>query len=181
MAADPVASLRTLSERMGRNEIDTLLILGDANPAYDAPIDFDFATKLAAVPNAIHCGLWRDETAQRCSWHVNRAHDFESWADGRAFDGTVSVVQPLIAPLYDGLSDIELIARLFALDDKEGYKLVRYYWEGQRRDRRLRRLVGGDAARRPGQGHRAAGGRDADRRPSRARQGDGASRGCERE
>ena len=69
---------------------------------FTAPADLDFAAALGKVATRVHLGLYHDETAELCHWHVPEAHYLESWGDARAFDGTVSLMQPLIAPLYDG-------------------------------------------------------------------------------
>jgi anaerobic selenocysteine-containing dehydrogenase len=84
-------------------QVDTLFILG-VNPVYDAPADLHFADHLLKVRTRVHLSLYEDETAELCHWHVPEAHFLESWGDARAFDGTVSIIQPLIAPLYDGKS-----------------------------------------------------------------------------
>jgi anaerobic selenocysteine-containing dehydrogenase len=70
------------------------------------PADLDFADALKSnkVPLRVHLGLYQNETAELCQWHVNRAHELEAWGDARAYDGTVSIIQPLIAPLYGGKS-----------------------------------------------------------------------------
>ena len=86
------------------------------NPAYDAPADLKFAELLrsAKVPLKIHLGSHQDETAGLCQWHVPEAHALESWGDVRGFDGTATIQQPLIAPLYGGKSAIELLSVLWA-------------------------------------------------------------------
>ncbi|MCX7012490.1 MAG: molybdopterin oxidoreductase, partial [Candidatus Sumerlaeota bacterium] len=119
-----VEAIRALADAMEKGEATTLLILG-GNPAYDAPADLDFAKRLANVPTSIHLSLYANETSQACKWNAPRAHWLESWGDSRAADGTLSVVQPLIAPLYDGRAPIEILA--FALTGKltKGYDLVR--------------------------------------------------------
>ncbi len=93
--------------------MDLLVIIG-GNPAYDAPADFGFADALknTNIPLRVHLGLYQDETAELCQWHVNEAHYLEAWGDARAYDGTVSIVQPLIAPLYNGKSAHEMLATL---------------------------------------------------------------------
>ena len=90
---------------MNAGKVDLLVILG-GNPAYDAPADLDFANVLKSnkAPLRVHLGLYQDETAELCQWHVNQAHELEAWGDARAYDGTVSIIQPLIAPLYNGKS-----------------------------------------------------------------------------
>ena len=109
-------SLRSLCDDMAAGTVDTLLIVG-GNPVYDAPHDFDFATKLKKVRNAIHLSSHFDETAEYCQWHIPESHYLEAWGDARAFDGTLSIIQPLIAPLYNTISAYELLA---AFSDKPG-------------------------------------------------------------
>jgi len=116
-------AIATLAERMDRGEIDTLLILG-GNPAYDAPAGLDFAARLGKVPHSVHLAGFRDETSARCSWHVPRAHYLEAWADARSWDGTLSVVQPLIEPLYGGRTPAELLAAILG-EPAGAYDLVR--------------------------------------------------------
>src|SRR5437016_6236314 len=100
-------SLRELCSDIYDGKVETLLILG-VNPVYTAPHDFDFASKIKfdekknrkPVKNTIYVGSHFDETAELCDWHVAESHYLETWGDARAFDGTLSVIQPLIAPLY---------------------------------------------------------------------------------
>ncbi len=123
-------SLRSLVEEMRAGRVDTLLLLG-SNPVYDAPVDLGFGEALGRVPHGIHLGLYQDETAQRVlagsgeSWHIPRAHYLESWGDARSWDGTVSVVQPLIDPLYEGKTPIELLAAITGDSLQSGYDIVR--------------------------------------------------------
>jgi MoCo/4Fe-4S cofactor protein with predicted Tat translocation signal len=126
-----IASLRDLINDLNSGQVELLLVLG-VNPLYDAPADFDFGTALGKAKLRVHSGLYNDETAEYCHWHVPAAHYLESWSDVRAFDGTVGVVQPLIAPLYDGHSAHEIIALLTGDGGKSGYDLVRDYWRSQR-------------------------------------------------
>ena len=102
-------SIKDLVADMRAGKVDMLFIMG-GNPAYDAPADLGFADALknTSIPMRVHLGLYQDETAELCQWHVNEAHYLESWGDTRAYDGTVSIVQPLIAPLYSGKSAHEL-------------------------------------------------------------------------
>ncbi len=119
-----VRAIDSLTELMGAGGVDTLVILG-GNPVYDAPADLDFAGALAKVPNSIHLSLTDDETSRACQWHLPRAHYLEIWGDARAFDGTVSIVQPLIEPLYDGKSPIEILSMLLDDPPMKGYDIVR--------------------------------------------------------
>jgi len=127
-----VESLTDLVADMQSGKVDLLIILG-GNPVYDAPADLNFADVLKSgkVPVRVHHGLYQDETAELCQWHVPATHELESWGDARAYDGTVSIIQPLIAPLYSGKSTIEFIAMLSGQSDATGYELVRSYWQKQ--------------------------------------------------
>jgi MoCo/4Fe-4S cofactor protein with predicted Tat translocation signal len=125
-------SLKDLVADMRGGKADMLIIMG-GNPAYDAPADLGFADALKStnVPLRVHLGLYQDETAELCQWHVNEAHYLEAWGDARAYDGTVSIVQPLIAPLYNGKSAYELAAMLSGQSDTSGHEIVQAYWKKQ--------------------------------------------------
>jgi len=124
--------IRDLVTDMRGGKVDMLLILG-GNPAYDAPADlgFDDALKNTGIPVRVYLGQHANETAQLCQWNVNETHCLEAWSDTRAYDGTVSIVQPLIAPLYSGKSLHEFMALLSGQGDATGYEIVRGYWQQQ--------------------------------------------------
>jgi len=133
--ANPVnqtESLKELVADISGGKVDLLIILG-GNPVYDAPVDLNFGDVLKSnkVPLRVHYGLYNDETAELCHWHVNATHELESWSDARAYDGTVSIIQPLIAPLYNAKSPLEFVAMLSGQADASGYDLVRAYWQKQ--------------------------------------------------
>ncbi|HEV2728941.1 MAG TPA: 4Fe-4S dicluster domain-containing protein, partial [Terriglobales bacterium] len=133
--ANPVnqtESLQDLVTDMRGGNVDLLFVIG-GNPAYDAPGDFGFAEALknSKIPLRIHLGLYQNETAELCHWHVNEAHYLEAWGDTRAYDGTVSIVQPLIAPLYNGKSAHELLSLLAGQAEATGYEIVQGYWKKQ--------------------------------------------------
>ena len=133
--ANPVSqtdSIKDLVGDMRAGKVDMLFILG-GNPAYDAPTDLNFADALknTNIPMRVHLGLYQDETAELCQWHVNESHYLESWGDARAYDGTVSIVQPLIAPLYGGKSVYELTALLAGQAEATGHEVVQSYWKKQ--------------------------------------------------
>ena len=133
--ANPVNQTDSLKELVGdmnAGKVDLLVILG-GNPVYDAPSDLKFADALKTnkVPLRVHYGLYQDETAELCQWHVNATHELEAWGDARAYDGTVSLIQPLISPLYNGKSAIEFVALLSGQSDATGYDLLRAYWQKQ--------------------------------------------------
>lgn len=120
-------ALSELVEAIGRGEVDTLLVL-EANPAYDAPGELDMARAMAQVPFTVRAGLYDDETSLCCHWHLPLSHGFEQWSDARAFDGTASLIQPAIAPLFDTRSAIELFAALLNDPERNGRMLVRRQW-----------------------------------------------------
>ncbi len=91
--------LAALTRRMDGGEVDTLVVLG-GNPVYDAPADIDFGAALAKVAHSAHLSLHDNETARRCHWVLPQTHFLESWGDARAWDGSITLAQPLIAPLY---------------------------------------------------------------------------------
>jgi MoCo/4Fe-4S cofactor protein with predicted Tat translocation signal len=128
--AEPVnhlESLRDLCSEMQAGKVDLLLILG-GNPVYDAPHDFDFVTKLQKVATTIHLSPYFDETSAYCQWHVSESHYLESWSDARAYDGTATIIQPLISALYYTKSAHDVVG---AFGDKPGapaYDAVRAYW-----------------------------------------------------
>ncbi len=103
-----LASLRTLVEEMNGGAVEMLVMLG-GNPVYDAPVDFEFAKALQRVKLRVHHSLHENETTRFCHWLIPASHFLESWSDVRAFDGTLSIVQPLIEPLYDSLTTHEVI------------------------------------------------------------------------
>jgi molybdopterin-containing oxidoreductase family iron-sulfur binding subunit len=124
-------SLRSLVDAMNAGQVSALIILG-ANPAYAAPVDVDFTSALEQVPFSVHHGLYFDETAVLCTWHVPEAHYLEAWSDARAYDGTASIIQPLIAPLFDGKTAHEVLSVLNGEPNRTSYEIVRGYWQGQR-------------------------------------------------
>jgi molybdopterin-containing oxidoreductase family iron-sulfur binding subunit len=116
---------------MDAGHVDVLLVLG-ANPVYTAPVDVPFAAALQKVRLTAHLGLYRDETAAACEWHLPEAHYLECWGDARGFDGTATVHQPLIEPLYGGRSALELVAWLATGSEQRGRELVRGHWRKAR-------------------------------------------------
>jgi molybdopterin-containing oxidoreductase family iron-sulfur binding subunit len=137
--ADRGDDLAALKQEMDAGQVEMLVILG-SNPVYTAPADLKFAEALLAksasgqdnVPLRVHVGLYQDETAYLCHWHVPESHWLEAWGDIRGHDGTVSVVQPLIAPLYDSRSHIEIVNVLLG-SVTNGYDAVRGFHQKQRR------------------------------------------------
>jgi len=132
--ANPVnatASLQALVADMEGGKVETLIILG-VNPVYNAPSDLRFRESLLKVRTRIHLSQYEDETAELCHWHIPEAHFLEAWGDARAYDGTISIIQPLIAPLYDGKSAHEILAVLAGQVEVSGHDVVRGYWQRQK-------------------------------------------------
>jgi MoCo/4Fe-4S cofactor protein with predicted Tat translocation signal len=130
--ADESDSIKDLVADMRAGKVDVLVILG-GNPVYDAPADLGFADALknSNIPLRVHLGLYNDETAELCHWHVNEAHYLESWGDARAYDGTISIVQPLIAPLYGGKTAAEVVALVASQSGASGFEIVQKYWKSK--------------------------------------------------
>lgn len=117
-------SLRALIQEMRRGIVELLVILG-GNPVYNAPVDLDFAGALRKVKLRVHQSLHVNETSQLCDWQIPATHFLESWSDLRACDGSVTIVQPLIAPLYDGVSEHELLDAFLQQAERSAYEIVR--------------------------------------------------------
>ena len=120
-------SLKKLVTEMDAGSVDALVILG-GNPAYTAPADLRFADALDRVKTRIHLSSHVDETSRLCHWHIPMAHDLEAWGDACAFDGTATIIQPLIEPLYGGRSAIEVLSVLLGKPGRAGYDIVREFW-----------------------------------------------------
>lgn len=129
-AGEPVdqgASLGALVEALKAGSVKALFVLG-ANPAYHAPADFGFDDLMDKVPLVVHHGLLEDETSFHAHYVLPGTHFLEAWSDAVAYDGTASIVQPLIEPLYEGRSAIEVLATLLGRTSTKGYDLVRETW-----------------------------------------------------
>jgi Anaerobic dehydrogenases, typically selenocysteine-containing len=110
-----------------------ILVMVDGNPVYNTPADLKLnADRLSKVPLRVHLGEHYDETGELCHWHVSGKHYLESWSDARAYDGTASIIQPLIAPLYDSHNAHELVQLFFKENfDKKDYDIIKEYWQKQ--------------------------------------------------
>ncbi len=118
-----VKSLASLVGAIENGTVETLLVIG-GNPAYDAPADLRFADALRRVPQAIRLSEYDDETASACDWFLPRAHLLEAWGDVRAIDGTITVCQPMIEPLFGGHSAVELLSAFCDEEPRTGDKIV---------------------------------------------------------
>ncbi|HWD90925.1 MAG TPA: TAT-variant-translocated molybdopterin oxidoreductase [Verrucomicrobiae bacterium] len=131
--SNQLESLRELKDEIESGAVETLFIFG-GNPAYSAPVDFDLGAALAKVRRSIYVGTDLDETAAACTWHVPQAHYLEAWGDGKSFDGTISLQQPLIEPLYGGKSAHEILGAIFQQQPmRDDYEVVREHWQAEKK------------------------------------------------
>ena len=128
---DQIDSLRDLVQDLNSGVVETLLILG-GNPVYTAPVDFNFKDAIQKAKLAIHLSSHSDETSEFCHWNIPECHYLESWSDARAFDGTATIIQPLIEPLYsDSRSAHEVLAAFSQQPDRKPYDLLQDFWRTQ--------------------------------------------------
>ena len=125
--ANQRAALQELVGEMNAGTVSLLVILS-GNPVYSAPADLKFVDAMQKVALRVHLGLYQDETAAQCHWHIPETHFLEMWSDVRGHDGTASIVQPLIAPLYSGRSVHEVMSALSEGVIRSGYDVVRTFW-----------------------------------------------------
>ena len=123
-------ALRDLVDEMRGGSVELLIVLG-GNPRYDAPVDLNFADAFDSVKLRVHHSVHFNETSRYSHWHLPAAHFLESWSDTRAFDGTVSIVQPLIEPMYAGVSAHEILEAVTEGSPRSAYEIVRSHWSGQ--------------------------------------------------
>ena len=126
-------SVEALSSDMMAGRVDALFILG-GNPVLTTTPDSGFAAAMAdqkRVALRVHLGAFDDETSEMCHWHIPEAHALEAWSDARAFDGTLAVQQPLIAPLYEGKSAHEVVQAMLGDSTTSGYEIVQTAWKSR--------------------------------------------------
>jgi MoCo/4Fe-4S cofactor protein with predicted Tat translocation signal len=126
-APEQGTSLADLANAIDAGQVQLLVIMG-VNPVFTAPADLKFGEKIGKVGLAIYHGLYSDETANLCHWHVAETHPLETWGDARAYDGTVTLTQPLIAPLYESRSAHELLSSFTSQPGRRTLDLVKDYW-----------------------------------------------------
>lgn len=119
----PAATITDLATALLANSVQTLFILG-GNPAYNAPADLNFNTLIEKVPQTVHLSVFEDETSKLSKWHVPSAHYLETWGDVRSYDGTYTAVQPMILPLWNGISELEILAQLAGQPKPKGAELI---------------------------------------------------------
>jgi len=129
---DQRQSLQDLVNDIDAGRVELLVIIG-GNPVYNAPADMKLTfERLQKAKLRVHLSEYRDETSNFCHWHVPAAHYLESWGDTRSYDGTVTIIQPLIEPLYEGKTAHELLAVFSDQYDRKPYDIVKSYWQSQR-------------------------------------------------
>lgn len=125
--------LKELVDDMNAGKVELLALVG-GNPVYDAPADLEFVKAMDKVKFRVHLSLYDNETSEHCHWHINQAHFLETWGDARAYDGTATLIQPLIEPLYGGKSAHEFLD-VFTSDPnrqtRKGHDILRAYWQGK--------------------------------------------------
>ena len=129
--ADQYASLASLIADLMAGKVDTLLVLG-GNPAHTAPARMGFLDAYRKARLRVRVGLYDDETSAYSHWVIPEAHSLECWSDARAFDGTVTLMQPLIAPLYDGKALSEVLAAFRGQAGRGSHDLLKEHWQSQR-------------------------------------------------
>jgi molybdopterin-containing oxidoreductase family iron-sulfur binding subunit len=125
---DPAYSLGALVRDMQAGLVSTIFVFG-GNPVYDAPADLNFTAAFEKVPLRIHHSLYEDETSALCHWHLPEAHYLESWSDARAFDGTVTILQPLIAPLYGGRTAHGVLDAVLGSYGRTDHDILKSAWQ----------------------------------------------------
>jgi molybdopterin-containing oxidoreductase family iron-sulfur binding subunit len=130
-SVDQRESLRQLLEDIDAGRVELLVIIG-GNPVHNTPVDLKLTPqRLEKIAKRVHLSEYRDETSEWCHWHVPAAHYLESWGDTRSYDGTVTIMQPLILPLYEGKTAHELLAVFSDQYDRQPYEIVKSYWQKQ--------------------------------------------------
>ncbi|HWP30389.1 MAG TPA: TAT-variant-translocated molybdopterin oxidoreductase [Fimbriimonadales bacterium] len=131
--ANPVNHMESLQELVSdmKNDLVEVLIILGGNPVYSAPVDLEFSKHLESVRLPIHVSVYEDETSEKCKWHIPLTHEFEAWSDARAYDGSISIIQPLIQPLFSGRSAHEVLSALLDEKPRNSLDIVREYWEKQ--------------------------------------------------
>ncbi|UCD62879.1 MAG: TAT-variant-translocated molybdopterin oxidoreductase [Candidatus Zixiibacteriota bacterium] len=144
---DSVSSMKDLVDLTGEmrsGRISTLITVS-GDPAYNTPADAEFTDAFNSVEHSIHLSDYVNETSRQSTWHIPKAHYLESWGDAQAAGGTASVIQPLIAPLYGGVSPAECLNTLATGENTPGYDIVRKTWRSMVRsgdfERQWRRIL----------------------------------------
>jgi MoCo/4Fe-4S cofactor protein with predicted Tat translocation signal len=123
MPSEHVADMKSLVADMNAGKVQWLVVMG-VNPVYSAPSDLHFADAYKNIPMTVHLGSHADETGAVSNWHINKSHYLESWSDARAYDGTISIIQPMIAPMYGGMSAHDVFQTLLGNPQTTAFEVV---------------------------------------------------------
>ncbi len=123
-------SIRELVSDINKGSVKFLLMMG-VNPVFDAPADLNFSAAIEKVETRVHLGLYEDETSAHSHWHLPEAHFLESWSDAKGYDGTVSLIQPLIEPLFGGRTAHEVMAVFLGKAGKPGLEILQESWKAE--------------------------------------------------
>jgi MoCo/4Fe-4S cofactor protein with predicted Tat translocation signal len=126
-ARDSGATLGALVDAMKGGAVNTLVVL-EGNPSYNSPADLEFSRWFRQVPNSVHLGLYENETTTEAKTFIPALHYLEAWGDARAYDGTASLIQPLISPLYGGKTPADLLAAFLGEGSTGMHERVRQFW-----------------------------------------------------
>ena len=131
-SVDQRQSLQDLVNDLEGGRVDLLVIIG-GNPVHNTPVDLKLDyQRLSKAKLRVHLSEYKDETTEVCHWHVPAAHFLETWGDTRSYDGTITIMQPLIEPLHEGKSAYELLALFSDQYDRRPYDIVKSYWQTQK-------------------------------------------------
>ena len=127
-SVDQRQALQELLNDIDGGRVELLVIVG-GNPVYNTPADLKLdQTRMFKTKLRVHLSQYKDETSELCHWHIPESHYLEAWSDTRSYDGTVTIVQPLIEPLYQSKSAHELLGVFTAQYDKKPYDIIRDFW-----------------------------------------------------
>jgi MoCo/4Fe-4S cofactor protein with predicted Tat translocation signal len=129
-ASDQLGGLRGLVDELNSGAVEVLVVL-DSNPVFSAPADLNFVEAMGRARLKVVLNFYDDETAALSDWFIPAAHSLESWSDVRAFDGSATIIQPLILPLYGSRNAHELLAAMLGQSGQSDYDLVRAFWQTQ--------------------------------------------------
>ena len=129
---DQFADIQALVNDLNSGAVDLLLIIG-GNPAFNTPPALNVRAAIQRAKMRVRVGQYDDETTELCQWVIPEAHPYEAWSDAPAYDGTVTIMQPLIAPLYNGKSAHEILAAFSETPEISGYQILRNYWQDKRK------------------------------------------------
>ncbi|MGH7130789.1 MAG: TAT-variant-translocated molybdopterin oxidoreductase [Phycisphaerales bacterium] len=127
-AQNSAAALADLCKAIDGGQVKTVVTIG-CNPVYNAPAELDFAEKFKKVPERIALSTDNNETVAASTWKLNGCHYLEAWGDTQSVEGMIAPIQPMIAPIYGGMSELEMLALIAGYPKAVGYEIVRDVWK----------------------------------------------------